>query len=100
MPSARPLLGTTNEGLTLGFHSGNLDSVLEEHHQNGNLDIILEEHHQNAVNKCCHHLLPRPLLRNIKHPTHRKKHVSPVFIATNTPLRYYKPPIAATMSIP
>jgi hypothetical protein len=40
-------------------------------------------------------LLPRPLLQglNIRHTGKTK-----VFIATNTSLRYYKPPVTATMT--
>jgi hypothetical protein len=52
----------------------------------------------NAIHKHYQTLLPRPLLQETKHLTHRKKSVPPVFIASNTHLHHFKPPITATMT--
>jgi hypothetical protein len=41
--STRPLPGTTNERRTLGFHSGNWDLVLKEHHKNLRPQCCLRE---------------------------------------------------------
>lgn len=85
MAFVRPLPGTTNECQTLGFHSENRSSVLEEHHQEC-IPLVLSPPLDKVADASCQ--ISDTQGDHMSHFLHRNHY----------PLRHYQPPIAATMS--